>query len=636
MHRVGIVGVGNMGLAMALRLREQGHEVVVRDIDPQRETLARAAGAQVAPTPEALARACDAVVVVVVDAAQVEDVLFGADGVEAAGAEGRAVLLCPTIAPSDTERFARRLAARGIDGIDAPMSGGPARARAGRMSLMVACDDAVYERWSALLAVLADPVLRVGTRVGDGARTKLVNNLLAAVNLAGAAEALVLAERVGLDAARMQAVIERSSGQSWIGTDRMSRALAGDLAARAHAALLRKDSTLAVEMAEAARFDPRLGRIAAQVFAAACEAGHAHDDDAILLPFLRRQSVATRDADAPARGGASGPLDAALAGRYADAALAALATPYPYALQHTVLGPAQPPPPAEAHPLFHGSYDWHSSAHMQASLAHLARRFPTLPQCAAIEAFFGARHRAEGVERERVHLETHPTFERPYGWAWLLRLHDELHAWAPARAAVLGPLTALVRNRWIHHLAQAPAPQRTGLHGNSAFAMTLALRHARRRDDAEFESALIAAARRWHGRDRRYPSDYEPSANDFLSPGLCAAVLMQGVLGAVEFGAWWRAYRPEPAALERWLVPAPVGSRVDAQLVHADGLNLSRAWCLGRLAAGLPEERERFAAARLAHLEAALPHVVDGDFVATHWLVSFAVLALDDDGDAPS
>ena len=106
---------------------------------------------------------------------------------------------------------------------------------------------------------------------------------------------------------------------------------------------------------------------------------------------------------------------------------------------------------------------------------------------------------------------------------------------------------------------------------------------------------------------------------------------MQRVLDAHAFRDWWHAYRPEPHALVRWLAPAPVGSRLDAQLVHADGLDLSRAWCLGRLAAALPDERERFEAARIAHLDAALPHVVDGDFVATHWLVSFALLALDDE-----
>ncbi|HEY2189006.1 MAG TPA: NAD(P)-dependent oxidoreductase [Caldimonas sp.] len=284
---VGVVGVGNMGLAMALRLLELGTEVHVRDIDPAREALAARAGARPAATPAELARRSDALIVAVVDAAQLEAVLFGDDGAAAAMRPAACVLLCPTIAPASTESIAGRLAALSIDAIDAPMSGGPARARAGTMTLMVACDDAVYERQRDLLAALADPVFRLGVRPGDGARAKLVNNLLAAVNLAAAAEALALAERVGLDPARMLDVIERSSGQSWIGSDRMRRAVAGDLAPRAHTTLLAKDSALAIAMAAGAGGAPDLGVVAAATFAAAVDAGHGAEDDASLLAFLR-------------------------------------------------------------------------------------------------------------------------------------------------------------------------------------------------------------------------------------------------------------------------------------------------------------------------------------------------------------
>ena len=158
-------------------------------------------------------------------------------------------MLCPTIAPEDTAFCAAGLETRGIAWLDAPMSGGPERARAGTMSLMVAAADAVFERWQPLLATLAAHVFRVGARAGDGARTKLVNNLLAAVNLAGAAEAMALAQRLGLDGAATLAVIERSSGQSWIGSDRLKRVLAGDASIQARIALLAKDSALALQMA---------------------------------------------------------------------------------------------------------------------------------------------------------------------------------------------------------------------------------------------------------------------------------------------------------------------------------------------------------------------------------------------------
>jgi len=286
--RIGVIGVGHMGLAMAGRLAEQGHAVFARDIRAEREALAERDGARACATPALLCRQCDVVIVAVVDAAQTEAVLFGADGVAAAATAGTTcVVFCPTIAPESVESFATRLDALAVDWIEAPMSGGPARARQGTMSLMVACRDRVFERHAALLETLADPVFRLGERAGDGARTKLVNNLLAAINLVGAAEALALAERVGLDPARTLAVIERSSGQSWIGGDRMARALAGDTAPRAHTTLLAKDSGLAVAMAAAAGVDVELGARAAAAFADAVAQGHGGRDDSCLLDLAR-------------------------------------------------------------------------------------------------------------------------------------------------------------------------------------------------------------------------------------------------------------------------------------------------------------------------------------------------------------
>ena len=287
----GVIGVGNMGLAMVGRLREQGRPVLVRDICADREALAERDGARAVATPAMLSRQCEVVIVAVIEAAQTEAVLFGSDGVVAAAAPGTCVVLCPTIAPESVGSFSTRLDALGIDWIEAPMSGGPARARAGTMSLMVACRDAVFERHAALLATLADPVFRLGERAGDGARTKLVNNLLASINLVGAAEALALAERVGLDPARTLAVVERSSGQSWIGGDRMARALVGDTAPLAHTTLLAKDSGLAIAMAAAAGVDPKLGALAAAAFASAVAQGHGELDDSCLLDLFRAQKV---------------------------------------------------------------------------------------------------------------------------------------------------------------------------------------------------------------------------------------------------------------------------------------------------------------------------------------------------------
>lgn len=289
--QVAVIGAGNMGGAMVARLRDQAWPVVVCDIDPMRQQQAQQAGAQVADTPRAAAAALQeaaALIVCVVDAPQSNDVLFGAAGAAQAMRPGQAVLLCPTLAPHDVEAIAARLAQQGIGCIDAPMSGGPARAREGSMSLMVAGAEASLARHRCLLDALSSRVFRIGERVGDAARTKLVNNLLAGINLVGAAEVLALAERLGLDLSLTLDVIEQSSGQSWIGSDRMRRAIAGDLAPRAHVTLLEKDTRLAMQAALAAGFEGPLGARAAAVFAQARAGGLGGLDDAALLEWLRK------------------------------------------------------------------------------------------------------------------------------------------------------------------------------------------------------------------------------------------------------------------------------------------------------------------------------------------------------------
>jgi putative dehydrogenase len=284
---IGIVGVGNMGGAMAANLLSQGWKVRARDLVEAKVGALVELGATAAATPAQAAAGAEALIVCVVDAAQAEDVLFGADGAAGALSKGTAVLLCPTISPGDVERLAQRLAGQGLAPVDAPMSGGPARARDGSMSLMVACAEATFERQRPLLEALSRKVFRVGTRPGDGARTKLVNNLLAGINLAGAAEVMALAERLGLDLGKTLDVIEQSSGQSWIGSDRMRRAIAGDFAPRAHVTLLHKDTRLALEAARAAGFAGALGPAAHAAFAAALEAGMGELDDGALLTVAR-------------------------------------------------------------------------------------------------------------------------------------------------------------------------------------------------------------------------------------------------------------------------------------------------------------------------------------------------------------
>lgn len=298
---LGIIGAGNMGMGMVQRWRSLGGCVRVCDLDPLRQQQARELGCLVHDTPHGLAQALrdDALLVVcVVDGEQSREVLFGPSGAAAALAPQTTVMLCPTIAPQDTEALTNELARAKLCCIDAPMSGGPVRAAQGQMSLMVACDDAIWARNQSKLEALANPVFRVSPRPGDGARTKLVNNLLAAINLVGAAEALAMAQRLGLDPQTTWDVIEQSSGQSWIGSDRMRRALAQDFAPRAHMSLLAKDSRLAIAAARDCGFQGPLGPAAATQFAEAMDRW-AQADDAAMLEHLR----ATAGFDSRADGG---------------------------------------------------------------------------------------------------------------------------------------------------------------------------------------------------------------------------------------------------------------------------------------------------------------------------------------------
>ncbi len=285
-----IIGVGNMGGAMAARLGTLGWAPAIHDLDADKVRKFLPFGA-VAPVDIAQAASKSvATIVCVVDAVQTRDVLFGPDGIAAGLPKGHVVVLCPTIAPQDVEGIASELAVMGVDTVDAPMSGGPARARDGSMSLMVACPDEVFERCQPLLQALSSKLFRISERVGDGARTKLVNNLLAGINLVGAAEVLALADRMGLNLSRTLDVIEQSSGQSWIASDRMRRAISGDLEPRAHMTLLAKDTRLALEAAAALDFEGPLGAQASATFADAVQAGLAERDDGALLGFLAQKN----------------------------------------------------------------------------------------------------------------------------------------------------------------------------------------------------------------------------------------------------------------------------------------------------------------------------------------------------------
>lgn len=333
-------------------------------------------------------------------------------------------------------------------------------------------------------------------------------------------------------------------------------------------------------------------------------------------------------------------LNLATAERFGRRALDNIARDYPHKLDHVLEADADVLAPRSLHPAFHGSFDWHSCVHMHWLLARIRRRFPELPARRAIDAVFD-RHLAPGPIAAEVSYLTRPgsaSFERPYGWAWLFKLAAELHAAGDGDSArwscALEPLAAAFAARCVDFLPRTHYAVRHGVHANSAFGLVFALDFARAVDDDALGRACADKARAWYADDRDAPAAWEPSGADFLSPVLIEAGLMRRVLDPDAFAAWLAAFLPgfavaEPACL---FTPVDVGDRSDPQLVHLDGLNLSRAWCLRGIVAGLPPNDARVAVGRRAadaHLAAGWRGLASDDFAGAHWLATFAMLALD-------
>jgi hypothetical protein len=320
-------------------------------------------------------------------------------------------------------------------------------------------------------------------------------------------------------------------------------------------------------------------------------------------------------------------LDAALAQQFAGLALACVEREFPYQPAHAIRSPADVHRPHALHPAFYGCYDWHSAVHGHWLLVHLLRRFPALAQAAAIRKVLDAHLSERNLRQETAYLEEHPAFERPYGWAWLLRLAHELAGWKDADAtrwrANLKPLAALVEELYLDWLPRQHYPIRAGTHASSAFGLAFALDYAQAAKRRDLEAAIREKAQAWYGADRDYPAAWEPGGNDFLSPCLVEADLMRRVVP--DFGAWFAAFLPAlPAALAQ---PALVTDRNDGQLAHLDGLNLSRAACGFNLARALPGRKDLAEAAE-RHLAEGLRHVASGSYAGEHWLASFAAWAL--------
>jgi len=332
-------------------------------------------------------------------------------------------------------------------------------------------------------------------------------------------------------------------------------------------------------------------------------------------------------------------LTQAQASRFAALALKCTQKEYPNKPDHTINDESDVRNPRAMHPAFYGCLDWHSTVHGHWMLVHLLRLFPNLPESKQIRAALDANLSAKNITGEVAYLKqaNRASFERTYGWAWLLKLAEELHDWNDEDgrrwSRNLAPLAGAFVEKYLTFLPKQNYPIRTGVHPNTAFGLAFALDYARAAGDKKLETLIIERSRTYYGHDVSYPAAWEPGGEDFFSPALIEADLVRRVMNKSEFARWFHRFLPglasnQPRSLLR---PAIVTDRSDPKLVHLDGLNLSRAWCMRSIASALPQNdpaRRVLARSAIAHANAALPYITSGNYEGEHWLASFAVYLL--------
>lgn len=332
------------------------------------------------------------------------------------------------------------------------------------------------------------------------------------------------------------------------------------------------------------------------------------------------------------------------ASSFSRLALGCIQKEFPNKPSHVINDDTDIHPPRILHPAFHGCFDWHSAVHGHWMLVRLLELFPELPEGPEIRAALDHNLSAENITAEAAYFEqpNRKSFERTYGWAWLLKLAEELHDWddpdARRWSANLSPLTGVIVDRYLDFLPRQTYPIRTGVHPNTAFGIAFALDFARATNHSKLEELLIARSRDYYENDTDYPALWEPGGEDFFSACLLEADLMRRVMDPQEFAVWFTRFLPqlkshEPASLLR---PAIVADRTDPKIVHLDGLNLSRAWCMLGIASALPagtaSQRILLESASL-HADDALAHIASGHYEGEHWLASFAVYMLSTSGN---
>lgn len=289
--------------------------------------------------------------------------------------------------------------------------------------------------------------------------------------------------------------------------------------------------------------------------------------------------------------------------------------------------------PATLHPAFYGCFDWHSSVHGHWLMVTILKQFPAIENATAIRNVLSEQLTAANIQTEIAFFSTkyNDSFERTYGWAWILKLQQELDTWDDALgktcAENLRPLSHLICGKYYKFLPKLVYPIRSGEHINTAFGLTFAYDYAVHSSNDSLRQLITKRSIDFYQKDTHYPLSFEPSGYDFLSGALEEADLMRRVLPKAEFQQWLKAFLPELFSKKFHLEPGKVMDRTDGKLVHLDGLNFSRSWCLYHLGRSDKKLAHLTAIADL-HLNTSLPNITDGDYMGEHWLASFAVLAL--------
>ena len=327
-------------------------------------------------------------------------------------------------------------------------------------------------------------------------------------------------------------------------------------------------------------------------------------------------------------------LDYSTAEKFSALPLECIEVEYPNKLGQVLENDNQLQSPKDLHPIFYGCFDWHSSVHGHWLLISVLNKFPDTDLAKKIKPLMEKQFTVSNVQKELLYFQPklNKSFERTYGWAWLLKLQlemllskdDDVLRWAKNLQSLVDQIEA----SYMEFLPKMVYPIRVGEHTNTAFGLSLALDYSRITGHKDFEKVIQTSAMNFYAEDKGCPITWEPSGFDFISPCLQEAELMSKIMSEKDFQKWFKEFMPCVFEKNFDLSPGQVIDRTDGKLVHLDGLNFSRAWCLYGIATKLPKQKELLVGIGDKHIEASMDEVVNSDYMGSHWLASFLVYAL--------